>query len=216
MEGDTDNKLNAIFSFEGKRNAVLTFLWPSDFDFRKQISSIEQRIKAIKHKNKAFQSSSVIALILQKNEERKKTPYDMIVCCGMNEKGIEYFELHAPKGSVAEAEYFHDFCFHNERIREVMYSDVITVEEKEDIEDLLRLCGSNSPLLLLGKKEVMENLNEIPGQMHKLFLIDEDVSDELIKLCRSGGCKISKMRCKNQSTKDFKEKWGGYFGIKRY
>ena len=177
-------------------------------------------MNAIKHKNKAGQARRVLAVIRERLEARKVQPAKhVIVCCGLGvaDDAVSCWVLDLPEDAVVddEFEYAYDYTFHVERIKELLFADVIgkcgNVEAQ--LAQLAKLSAATSPLLLIGKGEVMTALAADDRRVGTLVWFGTgEIALTTVQRCREVGVKI--VKCPD--VPDWCDKWGRVFALLRY
>lgn len=224
MEGG-NKQLERLEGFSGKRNAVVTLFVPGDASIIKVLDGIEGRVKGIKHSNKKGQIVRVLEEIRARTGDRKTFGGNgKVLCCGLdNLDKIHYEEVESPHVPVEKEEYFYDYTFHVAKIRELFYADVILrVDESKTLADVQRLALMSSPLLLLGKAEVMKCMEEAPGCINVITLFDGEqknsdfLNESFVQRLRDTKCVIHRVSSVADETREFVKKFGAIFGHKRY
>jgi hypothetical protein len=217
MQGPDDTA--AIFAFEGKRNCCFTLVFGDCPDAAKQLDSVERKVNAIKHENKAGQARRVLTVIREKLEAHKTQPVKhVILCCGLgNDDNVHFWLLELPKNAVVdgEFEYAYDYTFHVERIKELLYADVIQkcANGEAQVAQLAKLSAASSPLLLLGKDEVMTALAADDRRVGTIVWFGSgEIAVPTLHRCREVGVKI--IKCPD--SPDFCDRWGRIFALLRY
>ena len=106
--------------------------------------------------------------------------------------------------------------FHTERIKDLLFSDVVVrADEAKLLEQLQKLCGQSSLLLFLGKEEVLKGIDAEDRRLGTMVIFgagDDLLSVEVLEKCRNHGIRIHKLAL----DLAFCDKWGKIFGIARY
>lgn len=218
--------MEALQSFTGKRNAVVTLFVPGDANIGKTLDGIEGRVKAIKHANKKGQIMQVLKCIRERTADRKVFGGNgCVVCCGLPTDGdkIFYEEVVPPHAPVEQEEYYYDYVFHMDRLRELFHADVVKrlADEEKALADTRRLAMAASPLLLVGKAEVLKCMDELPGCINVVVLFDGPdhtsmLSDAFVQRLRESKCVIHRVPATTDATREFVKQFGAVFAHKRY
>ena len=205
------NDLTHIEAFEGKRNSVITLFIPPDLKFKKNLEGIERSVRAIKHSNKRGQILKVVNCISDRNSDR--TTLDgtgMIVCCGINmQNSVEYYEV-VPPNKVQTFEYYYDYVFNIQRIREVFNEDVIVTLTKEEeltkIEEINKHVASVDNMLVFGNHLDIALRSKMVQEIY--YFSRDTMEDSFIKSARNAGTTIMKFDMDDYRNTDMAEKYG--------
>lgn len=171
---DKIDQVKKLTKLEGKRNTFLTFFFPPDMNFKKQMESVARSFSAIKHKNKRYQLNLVMKRIMDKNEDLKIVgnvcKNGLIVCCGLNNQMVTIYYDIEPPNKISEYEYYYDYVFNIKRIIEIFYQDMVISVDDSDATQKISLLNNDfknhEELLVVGDKEInnaieMGNLKEV-------------------------------------------------------
>ncbi len=233
-----ESDLESILAYSGKRNCAFTFVIGkiSTAELKKHIESVSRKVAAIKHKNKAgrqkkelFLFFSLYRCVVDAGQGKRVLDFvkdffeqgnvsDVIVCCGLGEGDkISLFQLNIPTNAVLveNFEYYYDYVFHAERIKEILFCDVcVTSDESKLMEQLNKMCNQSSPLLFLGKEETLRALFADERRLGSIVMFGgENLDMKTLEQCRAVGVKINKL---SADKTGFCDKWGSLFGIARY
>lgn len=221
----TDSQLKRLEKFSGKRNAVVSLFVPANSVIGKVLDGIEGRVKGIKHSNKKGQIGRVLAHIRERTLDRKTFGgRGCVVCCGLdNTDQIFYDEVRPPHADIEVEEYFYDYVFHMDKLRELFYADVVVrVDEAATRAELQRLAMSSSPLLLLGPVEVIKCMNETPGCVNVVTMFDggpknsDFLSDSFVQRLRDTKAVLRRVPVVTDDTREFVKGFGFVFAQRRY
>ena len=129
-----------------------------------------------------------------------------------------YQKIVGQKIEVEEFEYYYDYVFHSNRIKELIFSQYMQrphlEQQLELLKDVEKQILSSTNLIVLGENvgKVLEmNLCE-----RLLFLSDQLVSNQLIENIKSHSSKLILFDLKNQQIKEFSQKFGSQIAYLRY
>ena len=212
--------LKKIKKFEGKRNSVLTMIFPSNINYKKQMEKTRRIVSQIKHANKKYQIEKVLKYIDSQNEGAEYfKPNGAIICAAYDKKDLPFYQkIDGQKIEVEEFEYYYDYVFHSNRIKELIFSQYMQrphlEQQLELLKDVEKQILSSTNLIVLGENvgKVLEmNLCE-----RLLFLSDQLVSNQLIENIKSHSSKLILFDLKNQQIKEFSQKFGSQIAYLRY
>lgn len=200
--------------FRGKRNTVLTIFFPPNSDFQKDMDSLRRQINMIKHGNKKWQILQVIDLIFTfpQNKELKKIEGNgKIILAGCsNQNEPFYYELYPPN-KLEKFEYYYDFFFYMDRVREIWYQDVMVVPENKEKENMIKKLEEG---LIQGRGDILLGEGRINsavkmGLVKELYRFTEkDTDDGRIEAIKNKNAKIIKI-----VNPDMEKKYGPEIGV---
>ena len=83
--------LEKIEKFEGKRNSVLTMIFPANINYKKQMEKTRRIVSQIKHANKKYQIEKVLKYIDSQNEGAEYfKPNGAIICSTCSKKRFAF------------------------------------------------------------------------------------------------------------------------------
>lgn len=207
--------IQKLAEFSGKRNAVLTFFFPPNAKFHQIMKSMHRQISAIRHKNKRQQIYSVIKYIEEQNEDILDKSFweygyshGVIICGAFDKSHRPVYEFIESPILITDFEYYYGYQFQMERIKELMFGDVIDKIEfcrnNESISDLLQRFENHFEMLVVGEDEINYTLEN--KYLEKIFVRENyEIDLSLISKSKEAKTKIVKFT-KPSENKKYKTK----------
>lgn len=221
---DKIDQVKKLSKLDGKRNTFLTFFFPPDMNFKKQMESVARSFSAIKHKNKRFQLNLVMKQIMDKNDELKIVgnvyKNGLIICCGLNNQMVTIYYNVEPPNRIYEYEYYYDYIFNVKRIIELFYQDIVIPVKSNEVKQKISLLNNDfknhEELLVVGEKEILNAIDM--GVLKEMFYFqqddDDNVSEDFIEKIKNIKGKIF-VFSSDDEHKLF-DKYGHMMGYLRY
>lgn len=180
--------------FRGKKNAVVTILIPPNTDIITSVVTIMKQVSVIKNTEKRLQLLVVLQKIVYNPSNKPGTRSSnngKIICAGLTEQNcVFYYELNPPN-KIHKFEYFYDFFFYMDKVREVWYQDVIFIlngnEQKTVVNNIDKLVATKDSTLIYSQQKIDYAIHT--STLKELYIFSEkQLSDDVIlKLQEDGG-----------------------------